>query len=919
MSCCLTATRRLSTAYIAGIPTKPGIGREPCSTLCAAAVGRRPSSSPTPSCCEQQLHEFAAQREQLVPLIEHCYAAWLDHLHSRGALDYDELLLAALRLLRDNPHIAQRFDVLMVDEFQDTNRPQLELLEAAQTAFRRTTVVGDPRQAIYGWNSARAELIRSFPFGPPGAEHPLTVNYRSHPAIVALANLALAGSELAGEAPLEPLSGMALDSRGAIDPRAASLHLLPGVEDEAHFVAANIVRLHDAGVPYSAMAVLLRSRTRLPELLAALRESGIPTLAAGGAGLYLDIRVRLTSSLLRLIADPLDEAAATHVLESPLVGLPPGVLAARIGPDGGPDPGALLRDPDLLPAAWTWRAAARKQLARLADLLHEARLRIDLLNPGEYVEWLWRAGGMLQLAWPGEPVEARLLLRRMQRDADAWAETHPGAGIAGWAALLEHNIREQPRVPLPVPPAVDAVPVTTVHQAKGREWPVVFVYNTQLPSRRAGAIDSVLWDERWKLVISGARNDEALGALRADLRRRQRNEERSIWYVALTRARERLFVLHSGCVYSGGFADAAAKLARITAGEPLAPEDEAVHFFHELWELLRADADGLGAVVPCSVDKEGAYLMSTPIRPTRLIEPYGGHLIDLVVSGAELAEHKAYAGTLPSIQMSERSVCDFEMLVTGAFSPLDRFMGYADYRGVLEHMRLAGGHLFPIPVTLPVDAEAGVDVGSEIALRNGKNELLGSMVVEEIYAWDPSEEAGVVLGTTDSRHPLVAEMRHWGKHYISGPIRALQVPGHHDFQDLRITPAQARTALEQRGRENVVAFQTCAPLHRAQEELTRWAIEQVDGVLLLHSLAGLANQEKVDHFTRVRTHLSLANTYFERERIVLGLLPLATRMAGPREVLWHAVIDRNYGANYVIVDRAGSSIDQAAGPGSRTR
>ena len=306
--------------------------------------------------------------------------------------------------------------------------------------------------------------------------------------------------------------------------------------------------------------------------------------------------------------------------------------------------------------------------------------------------------------------------------------------------------------------------------------------------------------------------------------------------------------------------------------------------------------------------------MSTPIRPTRLIEPYGGHLIDLVVSGAELAEHKAYAGTLPSIQMSERSVCDFEMLVTGAFSPLDRFMGYADYRGVLEHMRLAGGHLFPIPVTLPVDAEAGVDVGSEIALRNGKNELLGSMVVEEIYAWDPSEEAGVVLGTTDSRHPLVAEMRHWGKHYISGPIRALQVPGHHDFQDLRLTPAQARTALEQRGRENVVAFQTCAPLHRAQEELTRWAIEQVDGVLLLHSLAGLANQEKVDHFTRVRTHLSLANTYFERERIVLGLLPLATRMAGPREVLWHAVIDRNYGANYVIVDRAGSSIDLSGRP-----
>lgn len=555
---------------------------------------------PHPQLREHQLHEFAAQREQLVPLVEHCYAAWVEHLHTRGALDYDELLLAALRLLRDNPGIARRFDVLMVDEFQDTNRPQLELLEAAQTAFRRTTVVGDPRQAIYGWNSARAELIRSFPFGPPGAEHPLTVNYRSHPAIIALANLALSGSELAGEAPLEAVSGAAVERPGTIEPQAASLHLFGNVEDEARFVAANIVRLHRAGVRYSDMAVLLRSRTRLPELLAALRDAGVPTIAAGGAGLYLDGRVRLLSSLLRLIADPLDQAAATNVLESPLAGLPPGVLGARLEPDSRPNPAALLRDPQLLPGAWPARNLAVQRLARLGELLRQARLRWDLLSPGEYVEWLWRAGGVPEAAWPDEPANAGLVLRRIQRDADGWNETHPGGGMAGWAALLEHNIREQPRVALPAPPAPDAVLVATVHQAKGREWPVVFVYNTQLPSRRAGSIDGVLWDERWKLVISNsARGDETLAALRADLRRRQRNEERSIWYVAITRARERLFVLHSGCAYDDGFADAAAKLARAAAGEPPAAEDEAIHFFHEMWERLRADADGLGAVIPC--------------------------------------------------------------------------------------------------------------------------------------------------------------------------------------------------------------------------------------------------------------------------------------------------------------------------------
>jgi DNA helicase-2/ATP-dependent DNA helicase PcrA len=277
------------------------------------------------------------------------------------------------------------------------------------------------------------------------------------------------------------------------------------------------------------------------------------------------------------------------------------VLGARPAPDGAPEPAALLRDPDLLPASWPWRHEARRRIEQLAQLLHEARLRWDLLGPGDYIEWLWRAGGLLQTAWPDETADARLVLRRLQRDADAWEEAHPGAGIAGWAALLEHNIREQPRVALPTPPAADAVLVATVHQAKGQEWPVVFVYSTQLPSRRAGSIDSVLWDEHWKLVISGGARDETLAALRADLRRRQRNEERSIWYVALTRARERLFVLHSGCVYDGGFADAAAKLARAAAGEPPAPEDEAVHFFHEMWELLGADQGGLGAIVERNV------------------------------------------------------------------------------------------------------------------------------------------------------------------------------------------------------------------------------------------------------------------------------------------------------------------------------
>jgi ATP-dependent exoDNAse (exonuclease V) beta subunit len=148
---------------------------------------------------------------------------------------------------------------------------------------------------------------------------------------------------------------------------------------------------------------------------------------------------------------------------------------------------------------------------------------------------------------------------------------------------------------------LDAVEVTTIHGAKGREWPVVCVVDTQLPSTRSGQVEHVLWDEEWKLVISDGRSNvragvpDPLADLRRDLRRRARNEERSIWYVGLTRARDRLIVTHSGCELDahGHFEDAHAKLAH--ADEQ--PGDETVHFFHELWEHVRAGREELGEAV----------------------------------------------------------------------------------------------------------------------------------------------------------------------------------------------------------------------------------------------------------------------------------------------------------------------------------
>lgn len=299
-----------------------------------------------------------------------------------------------------------------------------------------------------------------------------------------------------------------------------------------------------------------------------------------------------------------------------------------------------------------------------------------------------------------------------------------------------------------------------------------------------------------------------------------------------------------------------------------------------------------------------------------LISPYGDKLVDLIVPAEETAELKAYAGHLPSLQISERAVCDLELLAYGAFSPLDRFMGQADYERVLDEMRLSSGYLFPIPITLPVEADVALHLDQDIALRNAKNELLAVMTIEEIYKWELSEVAQKVFGSEDLRHPLVAEMHRWGPLNISGPIQMLQMPRHYDFQDLRLTPAQTRAKLATYGRQNVVAFQTRNPLHRVHEELTKRASEEVDGVLLLHPVVGMTKPGDVDHYTRVRTYKALTEGYYNPDRVLLSLLPLAMRMAGPREALWHALIRRNYGANHIIVgrDHAGPGVDSSGKP-----
>jgi sulfate adenylyltransferase len=299
-----------------------------------------------------------------------------------------------------------------------------------------------------------------------------------------------------------------------------------------------------------------------------------------------------------------------------------------------------------------------------------------------------------------------------------------------------------------------------------------------------------------------------------------------------------------------------------------------------------------------------------------LIEPFGGKLVNLMVEPDEYKAVEERANTLPSIQLSQRSTCDLEIMATGGFSPVRQFMGREDFESVIDTARLADSQLFPIPITLPVVEAEVLHLDAEIALRDSRNRILGIMHIAEIYEWDRLRTAKAVFGTDDVRHPLVAEMERWGEVHIAGSLRVLDIPRHHDFTELRLTPAKVREQLSAKGRVNVIAFQTRNPLHRAHEEMVERAVQQLDGVALLHPVVGMTKPGDVDHYTRVRTYKALAANHFDPNRILLAVVPLAMRFAGPREAVWHAIIRRNYGANHLVIGRhhASPGLDSGGQP-----
>ena len=278
---------------------------------------------------------------------------------------------------------------------------------------------------------------------------------------------------------------------------------------------------------------------------------------------------------------------------------------------------------------------------------------------------------------------------------------------------------------------------------------------------------------------------------------------------------------------------------------------------------------------------------------------------ELYVSYDSAQKLKHEAGSLPSWDLTQRQICDLELLMNGGFYPLKGFMTEADYDGVVADMRLADGSLWPIPVNLDVTEGFAdtVEPGQDIALRDAEGVILAIMSVTDKWQPDKSREAKGVFGADDLAHPSVNYLHHTaGRVYLGGPITGIQPPVHYDFKARRDTPNELRAFFRKLGWRKVVAFQTRNPLHRAHQELTFRAAREAQANLLIHPVVGMTKPGDVDHFTRVRCYEAVLDKY-PASTTHLSLLNLAMRMGGPREALWHAIIRRNHGITHMIIGR----------------
>ncbi|NND53362.1 MAG: bifunctional sulfate adenylyltransferase/adenylylsulfate kinase [Gammaproteobacteria bacterium] len=292
-------------------------------------------------------------------------------------------------------------------------------------------------------------------------------------------------------------------------------------------------------------------------------------------------------------------------------------------------------------------------------------------------------------------------------------------------------------------------------------------------------------------------------------------------------------------------------------------------------------------------------------------EPHGGELKQLYLDEDAAEQAKKDAADYPTWDLTARQLCDIELILNGAFSPLEGFLGKADYDGVVDNMRLANGILWPMPITLDVSEEfAGtIKEGGKVTLRDAEGDVIALLTVSDIWTPDKAKEAREVFGSEDEAHPAVHYLNNIaGPVYVGGSLEGVSVPTHYDFKLLRDTPAELRGRFRKLGWRKVVAFQTRNPLHRAHQELTFRAAKESEANLLIQPVVGLTKPGDVDHYTRVRCYEHVLEQYPE-QTTTLSLLNLAMRMAGPREAVWHGLVRKNYGCTHIIIGR------DHAGPG----
>ena len=284
---------------------------------------------------------------------------------------------------------------------------------------------------------------------------------------------------------------------------------------------------------------------------------------------------------------------------------------------------------------------------------------------------------------------------------------------------------------------------------------------------------------------------------------------------------------------------------------------------------------------------------------------------ELFVSYDSAQKLKLEAAELPSWDLTQRQICDLELLMNGGFNPLKGFLGQADYNNVVEKMRLADGTLWPIPINLDVSEKFAetLETGQDIALRDPEGVILAIMSVTDKWLPDKAREAEKVFGTDDVVHPAVNYLHNTaGPIYLGGPVIGIQQPVHYDFRARRSTPNELRAYFRKVGWRRVVAFQTRNPLHRAHQELTFRAAKEAQANLLIHPVVGMTKPGDVDHFTRARCYEAVLDKY-PSSTTSMSLLHLAMRMAGPREAVWHGLIRANHGCTHFIIGR------DHAGPG----